>query len=996
MKKSQLKSAETSLLSSLHFVSNFNKANVKFAGVLLLILLFSPVYGQINFAPCGSPTAVWSSQADFTLCETFGEIQFDLEIGLGSNSGIINSTQLALVLPTLPNPKLKIVGNFSVIDDLVLDGAIIEILPGISIIVEQGPTQPGNLILDGCKLFSCDGLWKGINLLVHRSSITTLNQTRIEDAENAIFSRNTQNTILSISNTIFNRNINGIVLENDLVMPKTAFLSKFYSNTFACTKPLNGTINGITEVGLKLKNINFPFINNALIDNNLYKDIKNGIIAVGATTTLNVRYSKFEKIIENGISFNGKRLSVSNSEFLTIGQNGIYWLKSIELFLQLNKFIETPHSSPYLNRAMINLEAPLPGNNFKIDQNELITLGVLQAKIHGILLFSGGNPISPKGFITKNVFKFYNEFIINALGKESIAIHFVGRFTDQSQIFIENLNEFHLTPNKNSHNTGILLSFDVQKVSCIGNHFYCAANFANVISGCDGLGNVYSDNTFYPTPESDISTAIRMWDSPNNLICNNTNHHAFNVAYVFSRKNFNTTFKGNTTYASHYNSTDLRINEDQNNPAPIIGPQDNNGNKWLPRIVFDQNLQAFVLVRSFLHHKSTDGSIVALSKFTVSPNQSVWDPGLGDYSFFSEYHPATDQIVPDSGPLSNTFFDQGGDSESTVCTTQELNPNTNPVDIGIANGYIGNLIQDDVATWDAKRYLFRKLKQNPLYLNSSSTFNNFFQSEIGSNVGKFYTLEKTIDESMALSPTLDSLNSMLINQSQSLEGQLSNLSDTGFIFSILNQKFIVDTSINSIQNSHIMERALLLQLANSIAQTINPIDSYEIYRKQVLELFLNAHLNQDGILNETQIQSLKSVISLGTNSAGMVTYLAQSFLPICELVPLLESQMETLLQESEDRSFEKRANYIPLVNQTDETVALYPNPATDHFTIALLENENDNGYMEIFATTGELLLTNDLHFGENPIICNLPNGIYAVRVYLNNGKTFDKKIIFFK
>lgn len=886
-----------------------------------------------------------------------------------------------------------VVGDFSIIDDLTLNNAIIKIMPGISINIEQGPSQVGELILDNCKLFSCVELWKGINLKVHQSSIKTLNYTHIEDAENAILSRNTQLTTLNISNTRFNRNQKGIVLENDIVMPKTAFVSKFYKNIFSCTKPLNGTTNGMTEIGVKLKNINYPFINNPLINGNHFKEIKNGIVAEGATSTVNVRESTFEKIIENGISFSGKKLSVYGSKFFTIGQFGIAWINSLELFAQLNIFTENPHSTSYPFRSMLYIQGPLPGSLFIVDQNTLSTAGILPAKIDGIMLLADIDHHFFKGSITKNTFNFFNESF--PLGISSIAIETIGQFATEGHVTIENINKFNLTPDLLSSNVGIHMAILTNNVSCINNEFRSGAQYANLVSTGDCIGNKFIDNKFYPTPASFLSAGFRVENSFNLTVCSNKNFGASGAAYIFGHKNYNTTFSGNITYATDLQSNSLTLTDgnipiqDQN---PEMGAQPNAGNEWHPRVFFDPNTQSNFFVRSHLFHNSVDPGIIALSKFTISTAQSVWSPATGTYPFFTEYHPATDEIVPDSGPLANAFFDMSGTSEEVDCDVQfEPTPNLDPVDVHIANGTYNNLGNNPVKVWDAKRHLYRKLKLNPQYLNSYSAFNTFNQSETSSSIGKFYYVEKKIDESMSLGYTLDSLNNILKIQSQLLEEQAY---DSSTLQTILAQKLIIDMQLIGIQNQYKIEQTARLNEANNILQTINPSAPVESYRKQILELFINAHLYQNGTLSESQIQLAKSIALLGVNGIGMTAFWAESLLPICELKPLLDSQTPPL-QLGVDGRYDNKTNKIPLLNQTQTNVAIFPNPAIDFFTVSILDKD-ENGFLDVYSTSGKKVLSRAVNFGENTIDINLPNGLYAVRIHMRSGKFINTKLIVFK
>ncbi|MFN0013667.1 MAG: hypothetical protein ACKVU2_03890 [Saprospiraceae bacterium] len=151
-------------------------------------------------------------------------------------------------------------GDIELVGDLVIDmdftflNCKIRISPNVRIRVEPNVT----FTLDGSKLFSCQGMWQGIDLEYH-SSIVSRNITEIEDAEVAMESPCA--ATLSIRNTVFNRNIVGIRLGYAGLVPWdpcTTFpiFTQFAGNTFQCNAPLNGTTNGVSFVGVQVYKVN--------------------------------------------------------------------------------------------------------------------------------------------------------------------------------------------------------------------------------------------------------------------------------------------------------------------------------------------------------------------------------------------------------------------------------------------------------------------------------------------------------------------------------------------------------------------------------------------------------------------------------------------------------------------------------------------------------------------------------------------------------------------
>ena len=244
---------------------------------------------------------------------------------------------------------------------------------------------------------------------------------------------------------------------------------------------------------------------------------------------------------------------------------------------------------------------------------------------------------------------------------------------------------------------------------------------------------------------------------------------------------------------------------------------------------------------------------------------------------------------------------------------------------------------------------------------------------------------------MGLSTSLKSSASSFIDQSSTLEGQLASSTEITSIQALLEQKFIVDSNLINVQMQFITEKNAKLLEALSIWQTITPQAQHETYRKDVLGMFLTAHLNQGGEFTQNQIAALKAIAVLCVENGGMAAPKAQSFLPICALAEI-QNQLDACNGEFElENRNDLESRFIYLPNQTQTSIAVFPNPASDNFTIALLKGENGNA--EVFSTTGQKVLGMSLHFGENIFHAVLPNGAYIVRVRLNDGEIISQKLI---
>jgi hypothetical protein len=283
-----------------------------------------------------------------------------------------------------------------------------------------------------------------------------------------------------------------------------------------------------------------------------------------------------------------------------------------------------------------------------------------------IHLVSGGLS-EQNASITRNVFDLYNAS--NQIpGMGVIAVNLQGGFIQPSKINIENHNKFNTNPYITNSNIGVSLGLEASNVTVVGNDFSGGGTCVR-FSNSEGTGNAVIGNVTNLVPN--IATSLgggfnfqNFW-SP--VICSNVNNGTSLIGYAFQGKNYSTILSGNTTFGGLQNGMTIFTGLD---PAALIGQQVNTGNKWLPIIEYIKGPfgPGFYFVRPSVGHGSTNSDFLEMSKFFVSTDQSVWNGN--QYSFFSEYHPAVEEIVPDTPPLEDAFFSKFGTSESSNCITQ--------------------------------------------------------------------------------------------------------------------------------------------------------------------------------------------------------------------------------------------------------------------------------------------------------------------------------------
>lgn len=114
-------------------------------------------------------------------------------------------------------------GVFEIKNDITINGTVnfyqsqVLVAQNVKITVVDG----GFLNIENSHFYSCNGMWQGIKVLGDNAKISIQSNSLIEDAINAVYYKPTTKTpnygtgkILSIKNTIFNRNENSIVIED--------------------------------------------------------------------------------------------------------------------------------------------------------------------------------------------------------------------------------------------------------------------------------------------------------------------------------------------------------------------------------------------------------------------------------------------------------------------------------------------------------------------------------------------------------------------------------------------------------------------------------------------------------------------------------------------------------------------------------------------------------------------------------------------------------------
>ncbi len=949
-----------------------------FAIIFLLagIYLAPNAYGQEHSPdPCTEPDFTFEGEAGLTLCDQHGEILCDIEVGVGTP--ITHSSQIGSTF----TGNVCVKGDFRIDKSFKFLNCTVKIDPGVTIFV-QTPQQPffsHLLTIDNSKLFACDDLWNGI-VMSNSTTVSTKNGTEIEDAEIAIRAQNTQYSNLLISNTTFNRNRVGISLEASSAIAKGPHFFIFEDNLFRCTAPLNGTVDEITEIGVNIENVFNAFLDNPYSTNNTFSNIINGIVATGDETDVTIYGYDFKSVRNRGIDFSGRSLKVYDSIFDSVIKHGIYWHSAQDLFLRNNEFYLRELTEDIIFRYMVQVYNPEPANSINIQNNFFYSEGQIFSWNSFAIQLDASSITAFDASIFGNTFELFNASL-EIPGDACHAIALWANMSDGSDVDIEyndiNVNTFIL-----NNNRGINSWYGVKNnVHIIGNDFTGGGTHLD-LRGSDGEGNEVTSNEHFQS--SDFGTGLFARDFQNLSVCSNTNHAASNVSYLFNGANNGMTFSGNVTFGGAQHSLWVAGTD------PVIGQQFQAGNEWYPGLRPIGGGQ-FIVDHPFLQHASTNLNLIEMSKFFVHTQQSIFQNG--QYSFFSEFHPAF--IDPDVFPLEDAFFQFLSGTPNISCIVQLTSPDGG--DKALADGNYGNYIASPAAAWDGQRHLYQKLQSNPGYESTYGGFTSFLQAHTSSNIGRFYLLEQKIHEAAqvqaALKAQVETARTAIEGVDADIAALVGGSSYTeDSLYTLLEERYGLVQDIAAALVQFDADKSTKLSEAETVHQTISPSASHETYRSTVFGIYLQAQLYQGGQYDTLQIEQLKAIARLCSEEGGMTVYIAQGLLSDCDLASIQEDIDACNPElEAEPRSSNDNNSFEVLGGTPEKGFYFYPNPS--HGRIVLSNQKGMEGRAEIFTSAGQLLKARNVAEGEGFWDVELPSGIYLFKVSFNNGEVVSDKLI---
>jgi Secretion system C-terminal sorting domain len=936
-----------------------------------------------------------SSEIGLNLCAEYGNIPCQIEVGFGTP--ITQSSQLGSSFTGL----ICIKGHFWIDNDFSFNHSIVQITPGVTILVLPPPVgMPDRIFtIDDSKLYACGNLWNGITLSNH-TVIHTQNGTRIEDARAAIKADNIQHCSLIIENTTFNKNDIGIHLLQSPSLPKTATIAKFSGNKFFCAVPLNGTADQISLAGIKTENVPFT-INPPLIANhNIFAGLQYGILAEGTNTTVSGRYFEFYNIRRDGIFMNEGTLILKQSTFQNCEENGvnINLAHLVDIRQNCNFTVDTylPEIAFPDYRAGVSIKGFALNSNVSLGLAFTANLSGTTTPVYAIDLKGGNVHAGTKVTIS------YSRFSIRAM--PSYGIFLDGAFPTSSEINIHDNNFATGNPENTGSSAGISTSGNMNNLSIYKNFFTGNGyfNFAIQAENSSGTNNYVADNYiegtgYIVTSGQYFSKGFFFSNFLNTTFCSNTNFFGSNYAFEFGGTNTGTVFTENKVYA-----TGAALNILTN---ATIDPQQHQGNEWHPVVTQNPSGGTTTWIAG-VHAICQTPDLAALSKFTVHTNQSVWDPTPPNphYIFFSPFYP---ENIDPADPMFDFFGIDPSGTPASGCQTKFTGSSVGGgLDKVISDGLLPVIVGNPSMAWITKGYLYKKLKNNPSLISTNPSYTTFLSNNANSNIGKFYEVDKKIGEAFSTTETISQQSKQVLNAIALLienlavtDSLLESTTNASILAALaqtksgyLEQLISLRTSDNAINGTYKSQQLTKIQEALSLNQQISPTSQIETNQKSVNEIYLQTVAAPSSNLTEGQIAKLKSIGQQCTETGGLAVSTALSLLPDCEKVGLTICPF-TPVDNAAPLSFSTGGHEMKRPVVRSDEAWLYPNPAGLSFFLKL--TEGNTGIVNIADLNGKTVQTMSLNDPGVPTEINhhLSPGVYLVKILTDSGAVFSEKLV---
>ncbi|MFM9950065.1 MAG: T9SS type A sorting domain-containing protein [Saprospiraceae bacterium] len=964
-------------------------------------------------------------------CEGHGAINIDAGEGTNISQFLTQATTF--------NSCMAIKGKLIINVTRTINGGEIRMQPGAEIILNGASrTLTLNNVNQNGGVHGCEQMWIGITVLGSSNKVTIDNST-VQDAQIALDVRPVspiQSIITIRNNALLDRNHIGVSVPNGITLSGAASWPslKIWGSRFDCSSNLLPPFDpALPEwetrslVGITTQNFNYnipePYNGGGGTARVEFANLRTGIVAKGGAiellrvdmqnmtyngvvasgTEIKVVFSTFTDIPNSGILLSGGRLVVTDSDFkLTVplssifgpfyyaAENnfGIHTTDLTDLRVLYSTFTglqygiygnRTPATNITNNRfdteAGILLYDVLANQPIKIINNPEI-----KTKVFGIRLYpsSFDSPINISNNLLKMEYPAHYTYTSGFDGYwgggASVGITLItltpysfdagnnNRFISGNQII-----GGALTP-------GIYSGIGVHGV----NGMQITGNKAEI--GGSGFGILAShapnilikENTISGTLADASLHGIRITDDNVNtkVSCNHI-YLARGRGILFATGDCSCIDESDPATCTEVKGNDIHLT----NPATLnyegllvqftmISPQIRQGNEWYG--VSPTNMSSNVQDAFY----RGDINIVGLSEFIVHTGSAPYYPG---------------KIRVDGGVPSDWFGILNG--SFYTCPDMLNNP---PTGFGFEEFYDyvtsdGPAAQGDGLQWVFDRGLYRKLKNNPVF-NNTTAMNTFYNAHTSGIVGAFQSVDEAWLAAMKMPETT---RQDLIDKGELLEEKLADKATVMVDLeaawpnepvalldelAVLNEDILeITEDMSALYSAFLQQRntALSLVLAQNANITTGP--AHEKYLQAVNNIRLENMIAGTPTFTTSQREGLEIIAGQCLFDGGEAVSVARALLS---------------LEISDDCNNASLAQpERPSVAIADNGgVSVYPNPATDELWIHLKEIAPD-AHVLLYNINGELVKRVVVSDHQTRLdVSRLPAGLYGYRI-VNTGMT---------
>lgn len=894
-------------------------------------------------------------------------------------------------LPANPTGPIDVImlGTINVNTDYVFpDGS--NICMGSGAKIELSPWQ-GKLTLIGTHVRGCDAMWRGIEIHNGTTLTTQKSATRrtiIEDAENAV-TVNSSGSIY-LSGTDFNRDYVGVTAWG-------SFISNITDCVFSCVDCEN--------IGFKP-----PYPGQANIP--IQKTRAGIIMGPGGFEQIG-KLGEPANIftgVGTGIAFYQISLSVVNSQFINIVDDGVYGVEEgVGIYGDGN-------NQPYFFRQgsseLCNIPDPqvtfsncttgMYFNGMNVGANKNVMTGVdngivvensptrriricsndITAHRTGIKLYNNDNAQFVR--VESNTINMVQPVgVVNLM----TAIEVKENGGVQNDALISNNTDINLTDGRNGISldncNGYVLSSNFVHATAPQTDTYFGIKLNNckeMTLYCNQVDGNY--NGFNSNSGTSGSTGMRVTASPDvtyncNKFGDTRNGVQFDMGCDGSRI-LGTSFN-NHYFGLHYFATG-KTGRQPDNPNTQL----RNGNTWT-------NIGA--LTANGARHESQVLDFRNLSRYTVSSgpgtNKYPMNPSPSDWIIVSGGNDFLCNTMMGNCP---TVIDHDGDKLRSS-------------DESIALGQVQPGIFNAETQWMSDFYLYQKLYEHPELIAPGSIYQTFYTAKSSTAIGAFAPIRKAINGLFVLNT----------EDNNKLNGyQLFMDENIGEIATIDEQ---LPTATGNTQQQLLAQRAVAVQnleevtndidnLMGNIAATrystaddlltlnegINVSTVYEQNEQTVNTIYLNTIAKDNYSLKEGQKAELQAIANQCPYAGGTAVFRARNLL--ATLNGPTDYDDEALCQPQQ---FGGNPPSLAIAAPTGAKV--YPNPANDRFNVELDGALASDGQLVLYNAFGKEVLVQKLQaetttFGFD--VDTLPSGIYWLDISEGKKSVFATRLVLIK